>query len=160
MEERRALAKGLVFVGAATMVGNGAAYLLSMIAARQLSQTEFGAFGAMLGILIIVATLSMAVQALTARRVATALKERALVEGQAIRLSAIIGVAIVVVGLIVAWPLGPVFSIPYAALAMGLASVGFVVFGTVTATGEDSDSHGSTLETICDRCSTSPRHRM
>ena len=132
MEERRALAKGLVFVGAATMVGNGAAYLLSMIAARQLSQTEFGAFGAMLGILIIVATLSMAVQALTARRVATAVKERGLVEGQAIRLSAIIGVAIVVVGLIVAWPLGPVFSIPYAALAMGLASVGFVVFGTAS----------------------------
>ena len=32
----RALALGLIFVGAATLIGNGAAYALSMVAARVL----------------------------------------------------------------------------------------------------------------------------
>ncbi len=129
-EPRKTLAKGLIFVGAATMVGNGAAYLLSIIAARMLTPEEFGAFGAMLGILIIVSTLSIAVQVLTARRVAVAVANRAEVEGQAIRLSVIVGGAIIVVGLLLSWPLGIVFAIPYAALAMGFASLGFVVLGT------------------------------
>ncbi|CAB4875973.1 MAG: hypothetical protein F2793_04770 [Actinobacteria bacterium] len=127
---RKTLAKGLIFVGAATLVGNGAAYALSIIAARQLVPAEFGALGAMLGILIIVSTLSIAMQALTARRVSTAGANRAEVEGQAIRLSVYIGVALLVGGVIAAWPLASVFSIPYVALAMGLASLGFVVLGT------------------------------
>ena len=42
----------------------------------------------------------------------------------------LVGAGVIVGGLVLAWPLGPVFSIPYAALAMGIASVGFVVFGT------------------------------
>ncbi len=71
-EPRKTLAKGLVFVGAATLIGNGAAYGLSIIAARRLTQAEFGALGALLGILIIVSTLSIAMQVLTARRVSTA----------------------------------------------------------------------------------------
>lgn len=129
-EPRKTLAKGLIFVGAATMVGNGAAYILSIVAARLLTPEEFGAFGAMLGILIIVATLSIALQVLTARRVATAGADRPQVEGQAIRMSVFIGSAIMVLGLVAAWPLGLVFNIPYAALAMGLASLGFVVLGT------------------------------
>lgn len=129
-EPRKALAKGLIFVGAATMIGNGAAYILSIVAARVLTPEEFGALGAMLGILIIVSTLSLGLQVLTARRVATAGADRAEVEGQAIRMSIIIGGSIIVIGLVAAWPLGLVFNIPYAALAMGLASLGFVVLGT------------------------------
>jgi len=129
-EPRKALAKGLIFVGAATMIGNGAAYILSIVAARVLTPEEFGALGAMLGILIIVSTLSLGLQVLTARRVATAGDNRAQVEGQAIRMSAIIGGSIIIVGLVAAWPLGLVFTIPYAALAMGIASLGFVVLGT------------------------------
>ena len=133
VSERRTLAKGLVLVGAATLVGNGAAYLLSMVAARVLSKEDFGALGALLGILIIVSTLSIALQAQTARRVTTATaQERPLVEGQAIRLSVVIGSLLVVLGVLAAWPLGLVFSIPFPAVAMGLASLGFVVFGTAT----------------------------
>lgn len=130
MTERRAVAKGLIFVGAATLIGNAAAYALSIVAARALVPAEFGAMGAMLGILIIVATLSMAVQTFAARRVSTAGADRAEVEGQVIRFSALIGALVIVGGLVAAWPLGPIFAIPYAALAMGFASVGFVVFGT------------------------------
>ena len=133
MSERRTLAKGLALVGAATLVGNGAAYLLSMVAARVLSKEEFGALGALLGILIIVSTLSIALQAQTARRVTTATaEERPIVEGQAIRLSLVIGVLLAGLGVIAAWPLALLFSIPYAAVAMGLVSLGFVVFGTAT----------------------------
>ncbi|MBU6245958.1 MAG: oligosaccharide flippase family protein [Actinomycetales bacterium] len=129
-EPRKALAKGLIFVGAATMIGNGAAYILSIVSARVLTPEEFGALGAMLGILIIVSTLSLGLQVLTARRVATAGADRTAVEGQAIRMSVVIGGSIIAVGLAAAWPLGLVFNIPYAALAMGLASLGFVVLGT------------------------------
>jgi len=115
------LAKGLVFVGAATLVGNGAAYLLSIVAARVLTPADFGAYGALLGILIIISTLSIAVQALTARRVAVATVNRAEVEGQAIRLSVYVGVAIILVGLLAAWPLGLIFAISYAVVCLGLA---------------------------------------
>ena len=131
-QTRRTLAKGLVFVGAATLIGNGAAYLLSIVSARVLTPAEFGAYGALLGILIIISTLSIAVQALTARRVAVATDNRSEVEGQAIRLSLYVGVAIILLGLLAAWPLGLIFAIPYAAVAMGLASLGFVVLGTAS----------------------------
>ncbi|MDA3022855.1 MAG: hypothetical protein O2943_09435, partial [Actinomycetota bacterium] len=131
-QTRRTLAKGLVFVGAATLIGNGAAYLLSIVAARILTPADFGAYGALLGILIIISTLSIAVQALTARRVSVATSNRAEVEGQAIRLAFYVGVAIILVGLLAAWPLSLVFVIPYAAVAMGLASLGFVVLGTAS----------------------------
>ena len=76
-QPRAALAKGLVFVGAATMVGNGAAYLLSMISARVLSPAQFGALGALLGLLVIISTIGIATQAFTARRVAVATTGRA-----------------------------------------------------------------------------------
>jgi O-antigen/teichoic acid export membrane protein len=129
---RAALAKGLAFVGAATMVGNAAAFLLTMIAARVLTPDEFGALGALLGMLVIISTISIATQALTARRVATAggVEARTETEGEAIRLSAIVGGVIVVAGLLLAWPLGAIFTIPVAAVATGIASLGFVVVGS------------------------------
>lgn len=131
---RRVLAKGLVLVGAATLVGNGAAFIFNSIAARALTPAEFGAFGAMLGFLIIVSTLSLAIQALTARRVAVAAPgpERAQVEGQAIRLAVVVGFAITIFGFAVSWPLGILYDIPYWALVMGVASLSFVVFGTAS----------------------------
>ena len=130
VESRKSLAKGLVLVGAATMVGNGAAFLLSMVAARVLGPADFGAFGALIGILLILATVGIATQALAARRVATAIDDRAEVEGQLIRLATLTGAAMIVVGLLAAWPLGVVFTIPAIAVATGIASLGFVIFGS------------------------------
>jgi O-antigen/teichoic acid export membrane protein len=129
-QPRAALAKGLVFVGAATMVGNGAAYLLSMISARVLTPAEFGALGALLGLLVIISTIGIATQAFTARRVAVATTLRAEVEGEAIRLSVIVASAVIVGGLILAWPIGDVFQIPVIAVAAGIASIGFVIIGS------------------------------
>ena len=96
-EPRSALAKGLIFVGVATLVGNGAAYALSMFAARVLDPADFGAFGALMGVLIIVSTLSIALQTMTARRVAVAGANRSDAEGQAVRLAFYIAIAIAAV---------------------------------------------------------------
>lgn len=129
MTSRSALAKGLVLVGVATLVGNGAAYLLSMIAARILNKADFGALGALLGLLVILATLGISTQALAARRVATAGADRARIEEQLIRLSLFLGFLVIVAGAIVAWPIGLIFTIPTLAVATGIGSLGFVIVG-------------------------------
>ena len=129
---RKSLAKGLVFVGAATMIGNGAAYLLSIIAARVLTPAQFGALGALLGLLVIISTVGIATQAFTARRVAVASDDRALAEGEAIRLSVLVAAAIIVGGLVIAWPVSSIFQIPVAAVATGIGSIGFVVIGSAS----------------------------
>ena len=130
-ESRAVVAKGLIFVGAATLIGNGSAYLLSMISARILNQADFGALGALLGLLVIIATLGISAQALTARRVSTARgAQRAEVEGQAIRLSVFVGLGIVAGALIAAWPVSVVFSIPVLAVLTGVSSLAFVVVGS------------------------------
>ena len=127
---RRALALGLIFVGAATLIGNGAAYALSMVAARVLVPAEFGAFGALLAILVIVSTIGIAMQALAARRVAVATDNRAEVEGQALRLSLYLGIVIILGGILASWPLSQLFAIPLLAVIFGIASLGFVVIGS------------------------------
>lgn len=130
MTSRSALAKGLVLVGAATLVGNGAAYLLSMVAARILNKADFGALGALLGLLVILATLGISTQALAARRVATATTNREQVEEQLIRLSLFLGFGVIVAGVAVAWPVGVIFTIPALAVATGIGSLGFVIVGS------------------------------
>ena len=129
--QRSAVAKGMIFVGAATLIGNGTAYLLSMVSARILDPADFGALGALLGLLVIIATLGIAVQALTARRVSTApAADRKDVEGQAIRLSILVAIAIGIGSAVIAWPVSTLFSIPILAVVTGVASLGFVVIGS------------------------------
>ena len=132
-DSRSVVAKGLIFVGAATLVGNGSAYLLSMISARILNQADFGALGALLGLLVIIATLGISTQALTARRVSTATgAHRSDVEGQAIRLSVFVGAGIIVGAFVVAWPIGTIFAIPVVAVITGISSLAFVVVGSAS----------------------------
>ena len=129
--QRTVVAKGMIFVGAATLLGNGTAYLLSMVSARILDPADFGALGALLGLLVIIATLGISIQALTARRVSTAsASEREDVEGQAIRLSVLVAIAIGIGAGVVAWPVSVIFSIPILAVLTGVASLGFVVIGS------------------------------
>ena len=132
-DSRNVVAKGLIFVGAATLVGNGSAYLLSMISARILDQADFGALGALLGLLVIIATLGISTQALTARRVSTATgTNRSDIEGQAIRLSVFVGAAIIAGALVVAWPISVIFAIPVVAVITGISSLAFVVVGSAS----------------------------
>ena len=128
---RTVVAKGMIFVGAATLLGNGTAYLLSMVSARILDPADFGALGALLGLLVIIATLGISTQALTARRVSTAsATERKDVEGQAIRLSIFTAFAILIGAVIISWPVSVIFAIPILAVFTGVASLGFVVIGS------------------------------
>ena len=128
---RTVVAKGMIFVGVATLLGNGTAYLLSMVSARILDPADFGALGALLGLLVIVATLGISTQALTARRVSTAsATDRKDVEGQAIRLSIFAAFAILIGALILSWPISVIFAIPILAVFTGVASLGFVVIGS------------------------------
>ena len=46
-----------------------------------------------------------------------------------LRLSVLVGIVIVLAGLLLAWPLGTIFTIPPVAVAAGVASLAFVVFG-------------------------------
>ena len=125
---RTVVAKGMIFVGVATLLGNGTAYLLSMVSARILDPADFGALGALLGLLVIIATLGISTQALTARRVSTAsATERKDVEGQAIRLSIFTAFAILIGAVIISWPVSVIFAIPILAVLTGVASLGFVV---------------------------------
>jgi O-antigen/teichoic acid export membrane protein len=129
--QRTVVAKGMIFVGAATLLGNGTAYLLSMVSARILDPADFGALGALLGLLVIIATLGISIQALAARRVSTAsASEREDVEGQAIRLSVLVAIAIGIGAGVLAWPVSVIFSIPILAVLTGVASLGFVVIGS------------------------------
>jgi O-antigen/teichoic acid export membrane protein len=112
------------------MIGNGAAYLLSMVAARILVPAEFGALGALLGLLVIISTVGIAMQAFTARRVAVATSDRSAVEGETIRLASIVAAVIIIGGLLLAWPVGVLFQIPFFAVATGIASIGFVILGS------------------------------
>ena len=129
-QPRAALAKGLIFVGAATMIGNGAAYLLSMVSARVLSPADFGALGALLSLLVIISTVGIATQAFAARRVAVAGDDRTAVEGESIRMATLAGLAVMVAALVLAWPAGDVFDIPFLAVATGIGSIGFVIIGS------------------------------
>jgi O-antigen/teichoic acid export membrane protein len=96
-----------------------------------LTPDEFGALGALLGMLVIISTISIATQALTARRVAVSTgSARTDVEGEAVRLSVLVGIVIALTGLLLAWPLGSIFTIPPVAVAAGIASLGFVVVGS------------------------------
>ena len=140
---RSVLAKGLVFVGAATLVGNGAAYALSMVAARVLTPEDFGAMGALLGLLIILATLGISTQALTARRVASAGPLRAEVEAQAIRLSVLIGLGLAVLAVLLTWPVSVIFTIPPVAVATGVLSIAFTVIGSAAmGIAQGREQHG------------------
>jgi O-antigen/teichoic acid export membrane protein len=85
----------------------------------------------LLGLLVIIATLGISVQALTARRVSTApAADRKDVEGQAIRLAILVAIAIGIGSAVIAWPVSTLFSIPILAVVTGVASLGFVVIGS------------------------------
>jgi O-antigen/teichoic acid export membrane protein len=66
----RELARGVAGVTAASMVGNVAAYVLLLAAARGLGAREYSSFVAMMNVLLVGSVLSFALQAVAARRVA------------------------------------------------------------------------------------------
>lgn len=74
---RTRLASDAAVLGVATTVANVLGYLLTIVAARSLPTADFGAFGALLAILIMGSVAALAVQATVARRTASQLPARA-----------------------------------------------------------------------------------
>ncbi len=64
----RSLASHTLIVALALALGQAAAYLVSLVAARTLGPDQFGVFAALLGILLIGSVLAMGLQAVAARR--------------------------------------------------------------------------------------------
>ena len=88
-----------------------------------------------------------------ARRVAvTTGPERGSVEGEAIRLSVLVGILIVLAGILLAWPLGAAFSIPTAAVATGTVTFNysspFVINSTATKYVGLSQANGTPVNAM------------
>jgi O-antigen/teichoic acid export membrane protein len=57
-------------------------------------------------------------------------EERAAAEGEALRLSVLVGIVIAMLGVLIAWPASTLLTIPIAAIVTGVASLGFTVIGS------------------------------
>jgi len=125
----------MLFVAAATMVTNAASYVIAMVAARALDRPHFGAFGALLGLSIIMSTFALAAQAIVARRVAIAPeKERPRVLSDLMRGAVTVAAALSLAGIVLA-PVGAhlldTSSVAFAANALGVAAlvIGYAACG-------------------------------
>jgi len=93
---RDALRGGLV-IAVATGLMNAATYGFTLIGARRLGPTGYGAFAAMLGLVIVVNVVSLGLQATGARRVAAAPGDRGVIEARVMAVSVRCGIALAVV---------------------------------------------------------------
>lgn len=133
-ESGKPVAKGLLLVGVATMLANGAAYLLSMIGARALSVPDYGALGALLSVSIIGSTIALAAQAVGARQMVfkdsdqtNAIKETSHLSFGATTTMAALGIAL-------SLPLASMLAVPTPAVLLTFAAMaasipGFAALG-------------------------------
>ena len=119
---------GMALVGVATLIANVLSYLLSMIAARVLLPAEFGAFGALTGVFIIVSTTALAMQLLAARH-ATLQNDSDESGAQLVRLSTYLAVALVAIGLVASIPLAALLATPYLALVLTFGAAAAYLIG-------------------------------
>lgn len=139
----RMTTRRLLFVAVATMVTNAASYVIAMVAARALDRPHFGAFGALLGLSIIMSTLALAAQAIAARRVAVVEPEnRSAVLARIMRTAVTSATVLAAAGVVLA-PLGArlldTTSVAFAANAFGVAAlvVGFAACGGMQGRMDD-----------------------
>ena len=99
----RSLVSHTAIVALALALGQAAAYLVSVVAARALGPDQFGIFAALLGILLIGSVLAMGLQAVAARRlVHVTIAERGPVAASLMRAGLIGGLAVTAATLAVA----------------------------------------------------------
>lgn len=79
---RRETVRGGVVIAAATGLMNAATYAFTLLCAHRLGPVDYGAFAAMLGLVIVVNVLSLSLQATAARRVAAAPGDRQIIEAR------------------------------------------------------------------------------
>ncbi|HEY9494089.1 MAG TPA: hypothetical protein VIR15_04480 [Intrasporangium sp.] len=89
--------KSGVVVAVATGVMNAATYAFTLLCAHVLGPADYGAFAAMLGLVIVVNVVSLGLQATGARRVAATPGDRHLIESKVIATSVRAGIALAIV---------------------------------------------------------------
>ena len=124
--DRSQAVRGGIAVAVAMGVMNVAAYGYTIVAARVLGPAEYGAFAAMMGLVIVVNVVSLGLQATAARRVAADPSHRPAVEDEitvtARRAAVLLGLACLVLSPLVAWGLHLDTWLTAAALAVPAAA--------------------------------------
>ena len=117
--------KSGVLVAVATGVMNAATYAFTLLCAHVLGPSDYGAFAAMLGLVIVVNVLSLGLQATGARRVAETPGDRHLIEDKVMVTSVRAGIALAIVCLAVSPVLAAVLHLDSWILAALLAVPAF-----------------------------------
>lgn len=129
------LAAGLFVVAAGMAVAQVLSYALSLIAARILQPSDFGAFSALLGVFMIGGTVALGVQAVAARRIAAGAAAAGAGAGaHLVRsgqvLAALTGVVCLLISIPLAWLLSlPLLATMLVGLSLGVWTYGYVLIG-------------------------------
>jgi O-antigen/teichoic acid export membrane protein len=124
-QERKRLIQGVIVVGAGLAVPQVLAYAASVIAARLLAPSEFGAFGAMQGITQIGAPIGLAIQAIAARRLVKNSQNK---HHDLLKFGLEVAIAVMVATLIISYPLSFIFNIQYLVLVFTIGALAPFVF--------------------------------
>jgi O-antigen/teichoic acid export membrane protein len=124
-QERKRLIQGVIVVGAGLAVPQVLAYAASVIAARLLVPSEFGAFGAMQGITQIGAPIGLAIQAIAARRLVKNSQNK---HHDLLKFGLEVAIAVMVATLIISYPLSFIFNIQYLVLVLTIGALAPFVF--------------------------------
>jgi len=124
-QERKRLIQGVIVVGAGLAVPQVLAYAASVIAARLLVPSEFGAFGAMQGITQIGAPIGLAIQAIAARRLVKNSQNK---HHDLLKFGLEVAIAVMVATLIISYPLSFIFNIEYLVLVLTIGALAPFVF--------------------------------
>ena len=124
-QERKRLIQGVIVVGAGLAVPQVLAYAASVIAARLLVPSEFGAFGAMQGITQIGAPIGLAIQAIAARRLVKNSQNK---HHDLLKFGLEVAIAVMLSTLIISYPLSFIFNIQYLVLVLTIGALAPFVF--------------------------------
>ena len=123
--ERNRLIQGIFVVGAGLAVPQVLAYAASVIAARLLVPSEFGAFGAMQGITQIGTPIGLAIQAIAARRL---VKNSANKHHDLLKFGLEVSIVVMLITLLISFPLSSIFHIDYLVLVLTIGAISPFVF--------------------------------
>jgi O-antigen/teichoic acid export membrane protein len=124
-KERNRLIQGILVVGAGLAVPQILAYVASVIAARLLIPSDFGAFGAMQGITQIGTPIGLAIQALAARKHINSRKNQ---HHDLLKFGLEVSLVVLIVSLVISFPLSSIFKVDYIVLVLTIGAIAPFVF--------------------------------
>jgi len=124
-QERKRLIQGVIVVGAGLAVPQALAYAASVIAARLLVPTEFGAFGAMQGITQIGVPVGLAIQALATRKLVQNSKNQ---HKKLLKFGLEVAIGVLLLTFLISFPLSSIFHIDRLVLFLTIGAIAPYVF--------------------------------